>query len=721
MASRSSEVALRFSAEKAEAVRNAFSEITQHGSSAARRLVQDNAMVASSAHHAATAVRVAYLAMASDRPVTAVAALVARIVAGVAAAKLLSAAIGTAREQIQEMVAIADKAGDRGVGGNFFQRFTAEANRLKVSAADLEDALSNALSATREKSPIDLSEWETGKERITEVEKALRVFNATGTTLEGLVLFRDAQDQEQKIMAVLKAMTELQAAGRNLEALQLGELMFGAKFVENIRLGKTSAEQMLQTMKVTGEAATGIFSDEMINRAKEVDNRLATAQNTLSREMRPTMDILAKQILDIRNYWASIVEYMAAAFRWANQIDLAVKRDELAQVNKAIEGGTALYGLPRVPESVRSQFGATKTIEQELIERRDKLQAEVDHLEGRTRLHIVVDSGSRGAGAAPTRRGDDQGATRDRFDGAVDGIEKRIAAMEAETSAIDLGTAARERARIVAELETVAKQANVQAGRENTEVTTEQAEVIQRLADRWAAATEVAEAAKGPLASYAREARDFNAQFQDAGVGALRSIEDGFVTVTKRAGTFADKMRDVADSVISDLLRISARAVTGPLASAVSSGIGSVFNLHTPGGYSHAFPKPFANGGVFTNRIVDRPTLFQFANGGGFGLGEMGEKSEEAIMPLRRGAGGRLGVDASGLGGSKVEVNVINQTSTPVQASTRRSPGRNGGESIDLILTEKVRGVMRDDLASNGPITGDIADRFALDATRGMR
>ena len=49
----------------------------------------------------------------------------------------------------------------------------------------------------------------------------------------------------------------------------------------------------------------------------------------------------------------------------------------------------------------------------------------------------------------------------------------------------------------------------------------------------------------------------------------------------------------------------------------------------------------FANGGVFTNGIVDRATPFN--------MGVMGEEDPEAIVPLSRAAGGRLGIDATGL------------------------------------------------------------------------
>jgi hypothetical protein len=56
---------------------------------------------------------------------------------------------------------------------------------------------------------------------------------------------------------------------------------------------------------------------------------------------------------------------------------------------------------------------------------------------------------------------------------------------------------------------------------------------------------------------------------------------------------------------------------------------------------------PFAKGG-----IVNSPTLFPFAKGTGL----MGEAGPEAIMPLQRGANGKLGVLASGSGG---DINVV--------------------------------------------------------------
>jgi lambda family phage tail tape measure protein len=94
-------------------------------------------------------------------------------------------------------------------------------------------------------------------------------------------------------------------------------------------------------------------------------------------------------------------------------------------------------------------------------------------------------------------------------------------------------------------------------------------------------------------------------------------------------------------------------APSGPLAAVgnVNPDVSSFFAANAKG---NAFGAngiiPFAKGG-----IVNGPTLFPFANGTGL----MGEAGPEAIMPLQRGANGKLGVLASGGGGNvSVVVNV---------------------------------------------------------------
>lgn len=87
----------------------------------------------------------------------------------------------------------------------------------------------------------------------------------------------------------------------------------------------------------------------------------------------------------------------------------------------------------------------------------------------------------------------------------------------------------------------------------------------------------------------------------------------------------------------------------------------------------------FAHGGVFQNQslvpfanggIVSSPTPFNF----GQRLGVMGEAGPEAIMPLKRGADGKLGVAAGGGTGRSMSV-VFNVTSNDA-SSFKRSEGQ---------------------------------------------
>lgn len=76
---------------------------------------------------------------------------------------------------------------------------------------------------------------------------------------------------------------------------------------------------------------------------------------------------------------------------------------------------------------------------------------------------------------------------------------------------------------------------------------------------------------------------------------------------------------------------------------------GPNFGLAKGGVFDSNGISAFAKGGMFSNSIVSSPTLFKFADGGAMRTGVMGEAGPEAIMPLRRGSDGRLGVEARGL------------------------------------------------------------------------
>lgn len=211
------------------------------------------------------------------------------------------------------------------------------------------------------------------------------------------------------------------------------------------------------------------------------------------------------------------------------------------------------------------------------------------------------------------------------------------------------------------------------------------------------------------------------------GKDSARSIAD-FALSGK--GSFSD----FSNSVIKDLMTMMIyQNMTKPLMTAAGSWMSSLFNggMNWSSGNAvvaaqnasfnangNAFTgvgiQAFANGGTFTNSIVNSPTAFKFANGGKFNLGVMGEAGPEAVMPLTR-IGGKLGVLAQGGGGghTNVIVNVMNSAGDSVQANARQSTNSNGDTVID-VMVDRVKGALLQDVGSNGQFSQAFSGAYGL-------
>jgi lambda family phage tail tape measure protein len=150
---------------------------------------------------------------------------------------------------------------------------------------------------------------------------------------------------------------------------------------------------------------------------------------------------------------------------------------------------------------------------------------------------------------------------------------------------------------------------------------------------------------------------------------AFQGLISGSMSAREALSSF---FKSVGDMFLEMASEIIAKQMTMIILQTILKALGAVAGGGGGGGnFSGAFggggpsfnPSAFsmpalaANGATFANGsakfakggVVNRPTMFKFANGGTMQNGVMGEAGPEAIMPLKRGADGRLGVQATGL------------------------------------------------------------------------
>ena len=185
-------------------------------------------------------------------------------------------------------------------------------------------------------------------------------------------------------------------------------------------------------------------------------------------------------------------------------------------------------------------------------------------------------------------------------------------------------------------------------------------------------------------------------------VNTFKKMEDALVDFVM---TGKIKFKEFARSVIADIARMIVKAQMlamfkglgnifspAPVDPTFGTGIPSGKDLK-PGSFNitknalgNVYGKngivPFAKGG-----IVDKPTIFPFADG----IGLMGEKGSEAILPLKRGRDGKLGVAG---GGGTTTVNVsVDAKGTKVEGDGKQMAqlGRMLGSAIEMEIAKQKR------------------------------
>ncbi|AOF00202.1 phage tail tape measure protein [Serratia surfactantfaciens] len=182
-------------------------------------------------------------------------------------------------------------------------------------------------------------------------------------------------------------------------------------------------------------------------------------------------------------------------------------------------------------------------------------------------------------------------------------------------------------------------------------------------------------------------------------------------------------MTSMTQSIIQQLIDLAMQALLtrtilstfmniggGLLGGAASTGAGAAGSgaMGMPTGWQGYVPN--AKGGVyaspslsaFSGQIVSNPTLFAFARGAGL----MGEAGPEAIMPLKRGADGSLGVRAIGAGQQPAAApNVYITIENGGNVSSQADPGWGEfGKQMGNIAAQESQKVINRNLMPGQPI-----------------
>jgi len=142
------------------------------------------------------------------------------------------------------------------------------------------------------------------------------------------------------------------------------------------------------------------------------------------------------------------------------------------------------------------------------------------------------------------------------------------------------------------------------------------------------------------------------------------SLRNAFDSLVFDGGRLTDVLRGLSLSIADSALDAVLKPVTGQLGNLIGGGLQNLMQGVLPfengAAFSSGRVQAFAKGGV-----VSQATSFPMRGG----MGLMGEAGPEAIMPLARGADGKLGVRGGGSGSVNVTMNIT----TPDVAGFQRS------------------------------------------------
>lgn len=153
--------------------------------------------------------------------------------------------------------------------------------------------------------------------------------------------------------------------------------------------------------------------------------------------------------------------------------------------------------------------------------------------------------------------------------------------------------------------------------------------------------------------------------------------------------------KDMVKSILSELIKLATSQAFKSIVSAFGGdgGKNGLFGAIFSGLTKNADGGAYAGGNLaaYSGKVVSQPTFFSYGvQAFAKGAGLMGEAGPEAIMPLKRGPDGKLGVAASGAGGGMVVTTNV-YTGTGKTDTSVRGPDPRTAQAFGKQITEAVK------------------------------
>lgn len=448
----------------------------------------------------------------------------------------------------------------------------------------------------------------------------------------------------------------------------------GQKFIPLLQEGRQNLIDMTAEMLRMGTIAT----PEMIKKADEASDKVAALTASFRAFANNLVVTVAPAIVQIIDGLNRLMFGMSMAERRAQlQGTIGAAEQRIQQIQSggsapaASRRGTIRSGLVGTAQQQTGESSETMIAQERqaiegaraeleaLRQQEDRLRAEAERiLQGRP-----------GQGRPPGNTNNNRGGNAPRATGRdpfADTLREQQSLLRANETAYERYQRQLEELAALQDRLTEAEQRGVEVN--GVRVRALSTEELSRATERFANELERAE----------KKSEDVDRMGTQMGMSFSSAFEDAILKGSRFSDVLKAIEQDIARIIIRQTITAPAGAAIGEAISGGVKGIMGSFNSSTTGAtpnYSNAnynpgavqvTPLASANGNAFIGGhlipfarggVVSSATMFPMAQG----MGLMGEAGPEAIMPLQRGADGKLGVRAAGGGQGGV---VINQNIT---------------------------------------------------------